>query len=212
MVTKRATELRIVGGDLALDLANTLEGRDTPETLVDYAELAAWAALVGAVDDAERLTALAAQQPAAANRALDEVRRLRTAIDDVFRPLAVAGRHEAGRVRAPHGPGGPPPDALAELVAFAAEAAAHARLVSSDGGFELAWDGDDLRRPLWPIATAAVDLLRAGPLDRLKTCANCPWLFIDRSRNRSRRWCTMDECGVHLKMRAYRARQARRSA
>ena len=199
MVTKRATELRIVGGDLALDLANTLEGRETPETLVDYTELAAWAALVGAVDDAGRLTAIAAEQPAAAGRALDDVRRLRTVVDDVFRPLAERA--------AP-----PPPDALDELVAFAAEAAAHARLVPHDGGFQLAWAEDDLRRPLWPIATAAVDLLRGGPLDRLKTCANCPWLFIDHSRNRSRRWCTMDECGVHLKMRAYRARQARRSA
>jgi predicted RNA-binding Zn ribbon-like protein len=208
MVTNRATELRIVGGNLALDLANTLEGRDTPETLVDYTELAAWAALVGAVDDAERLTAIAGEQPAAANRALDDVRRLRTAIDNVFRPLAAGGRDDA--VRASDGLVAPPPDALAELVAFAAEAAAHARLLPHDGGFELAWDGDDLRRPLWPIATAAVDLLRAGPLDRLKTCANCPWLFIDRSRNRSRRWCAMDECGVHLKMRAYRARQARR--
>jgi predicted RNA-binding Zn ribbon-like protein len=198
VVTKRATELRIVGGDLALDLANTLEGRGTPETLVDYPELAAWAALVGAVGDPGRLTAIAAEQPLAADRALDDARRLRTAVDDVFRPLAEHGT--------------PPADGLDELVAFAAEAAAHARLVPHDGSFELAWEGDDLRRPLWPIAIAAVDLLRVGPLDRLKTCANCPWLFIDHSRNRSRRWCTMDECGVHLKMRAYRARQARRSA
>ena len=196
MVTKRATELRIVGGDLALDLANTLEGRDTPETLVDYAELAAWAALAGAIadDDAARLTALAAEQPAEASRVLDDIRRLRSAVDDVFRRLA----EDAS----------PPPGALDELTAFAAEAAAEARLTPHDGGFELEWDGDDLRRPLWPIATAAVDLLRTGPLDRLKTCANCPWLFIDRSRNRSRRWCTMDECGVHLKMRRYRARKA----
>ena len=198
MVTKRATELRIVGGDLALDLANTLEGRDTPETLVDYAELAAWAELVGAVGDAGRLTAVAAEHPGAATRALDDVHRLRTAVDRVFRPLAAGGE--------------PPAHELDELVAFAAEASAHARLTPHGGGFELSWDGDDLRRPLWPIATAAVDLLRAGPLDRLKSCANCPWLFIDRSRNRSRRWCTMDECGVHLKMRRYRARQVKRSA
>jgi predicted RNA-binding Zn ribbon-like protein len=199
VVTKRATELRIVGGDLALDLANTLEGRGAPETLVDYPEFAAWAALVGAIGDSRRLTAIAAEHPAAADRALDDARRLRTAVDDVFRPLAEHG--------AP-----PPADALDGLVAFAAEAATRARLVPDDGGFELAWEDDDLRRPLWPIAIAAVDLLRTGPLDRLKTCANCPWLFIDHSRNRSRRWCTMDECGVHHKMRAYRARQARRSA
>jgi len=56
---------------------------------------------------------------------------------------------------------------------------------------------------------AAVDLLRTGPLDRLKVCAACPWLFLDTSRNRSRRWCSMSDCGARLKMRRYRARAAR---
>jgi predicted RNA-binding Zn ribbon-like protein len=199
VVTKRATDLKIVGGDLALDLANTLEGADTPETLVDYGELARWAALVGAVepDDAERLTAVASDDPAAADRTLAEVRRLRTVVDRIFRAVAT---------------GAPvPADALDELGGFNADASARARLVPARQGpphLTLAWEGDDLRRILWPIASAAVDLLRSGPLDRIKTCANCPWLFIDHSRNRSRRWCTMDECGVHLKMRRYRARLA----
>jgi len=67
------------------------------------------------------------------------------------------------------------------------------------------WDGDLLA----PIAVAAVDLLRTGPLDRLKVCAACPWLFLDTSRNRSRRWCSMSECGARLKMRRYRASAAR---
>ena len=62
-------------------------------------------------------------------------------------------------------------------------------------------------RPLWPIAVAAVDLLRSDRLARLKLCGNCSWLFLDRSRNGSRRWCSMDECGVHTKMRRYRARR-----
>ena len=196
VVTKRATELKIVGGDPALDLANTLEGPDAPETLVDYAELARWAALTGAIteDDAERLTSIVSGDPDTADGVLAEVRRLRTVVDRIFRAVAA---------------GTPAPtDALDELAAFAAEAAARARLVPHEATFAVAWEGDDLRRVLWPIASAAVDLLRTGPLDRIKTCANCPWLFIDHSRNRSRRWCTMDECGVHLKMRRYRARLA----
>ena len=44
---------------------------------------------------------------------------------------------------------------------------------------------------------------------RVKQCANCNWLFVDRSRNGSRRWCSMDECGVHVKMRRYRAARRR---
>jgi len=70
------------------------------------------------------------------------------------------------------------------------------------------WTGAHPDRPLWPIAVAAVDLLRSPErLARVKGCANCNWLFVDRSRNGSRRWCSMDECGVHTKMRRYRARR-----
>lgn len=199
MVTKRATELRIVGGDPALDLANTLEGRDSPDSLVDYAELAAWAAAIGVIDaeTAGRLAARGRERPADAARVLAEARSLRTTVDAVFRPLTNGGD--------------PPHDALATVLARGADAAAHGRLVRAHdtaAALLLAWDGDDLERVVWPLAAAAVDLLRAGPLDRLKECAHCPWLFLDSSRNRSRRWCTMSECGANAKMRRYRARLA----
>ena len=70
---------------------------------------------------------------------------------------------------------------------------------------EWRWSGTHPDRPLWPVAAAAVDLLRSDRLDRVKVCGNCDWLFVDASRNRSRRWCSMDECGAHVKMRRYRA-------
>jgi predicted RNA-binding Zn ribbon-like protein len=119
---------------------------------------------------------------------LERARELRRTVYEVFRPLADG--------REPH------PDALAALAAFHTEAVAGARLVPGEG---FVWDEDLLA----PIAVAAVDLLRSGPLDRLKVCAACPWLFLDTSRNRSRRWCSMSECGARLKMRRYRARAAR---
>jgi predicted RNA-binding Zn ribbon-like protein len=182
VVTTRATDLRIVGGDPALDLANTLEGADSPETLVDFAELTAWATKAGV---------LAAPFAAAGGEeALAAARRLRTATFAVF--TAVARGSE------------PPPDEVAHIVAVAAEATAHARLV--DGA--LTWTGGEAMRAVWPFATAALDLLRFGPLDRIRTCDVCPWLFIDASRNHSRRWCSMDECGVRDKMQRYRARRA----
>jgi predicted RNA-binding Zn ribbon-like protein len=196
VVTKRATQLRLVGGDPALDLANTLEGPDAPETLVDYEELVAWAELAGVIDraTAERVAAGGRERPADAARVLAEARELRTTVDAVFRAVAAGDE--------------PPPDALAELVDRGSAAVARARLAPADGGFAFAWDGDDLERPLWPLAASAVDLLRAGPLDRLKVCDVCPWLFIDTSRNRSRRWCSMSECGGRLKMKRYRERRA----
>jgi predicted RNA-binding Zn ribbon-like protein len=69
-------------------------------------------------------------------------------------------------------------------------------------------DAADLRRPLWPVAQAAVDLLRSPELARLKQCGHCRWLFLDASRNRSRRWCSMAHCGTDAKVRSLRARRA----
>lgn len=76
------------------------------------------------------------------------------------------------------------------------------------------WDhGDDLRSPLRALAHATVELLAEAPLDRLKRCAGCRWLFLDASKNRSRHWCSMEECGTHAKKRRYveRRRAARRT-
>ncbi len=185
------TELKIVGGDPALDLANTVGDDRVPDPLEDYAEFAAWAARIGVIDEAVagRLTARA--RPAAGGRALAEARSLRATVDAVFRALATGSS--------------PPEAALSHMVQRAGEAVERAGLV----GRELAWDGDELERPLWPLAVSALDLLRHGPLDRLKACEDCPWLFLDTSRNRSRRWCSMEDCGTRVKMRRYRAKADR---
>lgn len=55
------------------------------------------------------------------------------------------------------------------------------------------------------VARAQAD----GTWSRLKVCAakDCRWAFYDRSRNRSRTWCSMEECGNRAKARSYRARQ-----
>jgi predicted RNA-binding Zn ribbon-like protein len=59
---------------------------------------------------------------------------------------------------------------------------------------------------LWPMAHSATELLVAGLLGRVKGCTECNWPFVDESKNRSRRWCAMEECGTHAKMRRYVAR------
>jgi predicted RNA-binding Zn ribbon-like protein len=186
------TELKIVGGDPALDLTNTVGDQRIPDPLERYGEFAAWAARIGAIDEtvAGRLAARAREHPETGERALAEARSLRAATDAVFRALATGAS--------------PPEPELAHLVQRAGAAIERAHLVGRD----LAWDGDHLERPLWPLAVAALDLLRHGPLDRLKACEDCPWLFLDTSRNHSRRWCSMEDCGTRSKMRRYRARQA----
>src|SRR5215217_60996 len=64
-------------------------------------------------------------------------------------------------------------------------------------------DRDYLRFSFWPVAHAATELLTSDGLDRLKLCVGCYWLFLDASRNRSRRWCAMEVCGTHEKARRY---------
>ncbi len=130
------------------------------------------------------LTEWAARHGVAGTGTLERARALRRAIYDVFRPIADGGEPDA--------------PVLATLQAFYADAVAAARL-TPDG---FAWPDDALA----PVAVAAVDLLRSGSLDRLKVCAACPWLFLDTSRNHSRRWCSMDDCGARAKMRRYRAK------
>ncbi|TPW10117.1 MAG: hypothetical protein FD127_3895 [Acidimicrobiaceae bacterium] len=57
------------------------------------------------------------------------------------------------------------------------------------------------------LVAVVVDAQTTGAWDRVKACAQCSWVFIDASRNRSGRWCSMSACGGREKARAYRARR-----
>ncbi|MEA2136547.1 MAG: hypothetical protein QOC68_4456 [Solirubrobacteraceae bacterium] len=179
VVTARSIEnYDLIGGDLALDFANTLEATHEGEPHQDHlrapADLVAWARRVGLQD--------------ARPGDLDAARALRAAIHAVFAAVAT------GDV--------PAPAPLDTLLAVHAGAVAEGRLTPGD---PYAWDWER-PDPLWPVAVAAVDLLRSPErLARVKLCAQCSWLFVDRSRNGSRRWCSMGECGAQVKMRRYRA-------
>lgn len=68
---------------------------------------------------------------------------------------------------------------------------------------------------LWPVARSAAELLTSPDAQRVRECAlrSCSWLFVDRSRNRRRRWCDMKTCGNRAKARRhYRRKQKSRAA
>jgi predicted RNA-binding Zn ribbon-like protein len=193
--------MRIVGGNLALDFVNTRSGPpDGPpddDILHRYDDVIAWARWIGLLTDTAaaqlhrqgQADAVAAQ--AAYRRALD----VRDRLDELFRSVAT-GHTPTGRL-------------LAAFRDDAAEALAHAEIRADNGGFRWHWaDHRDLRQPLWPIVHAAATLLTTGPLDRLKGCAGCRFLFLDESKNRSRRWCSMEDCGTTAKIHRYVARRA----
>jgi predicted RNA-binding Zn ribbon-like protein len=89
----------------------------------------------------------------------------------------------------------------------------HQTLVSTGNKLGWKWDDTDeaLDRVLWPLALAGAELLSSGDLSRLRQCGGeeCGWLFLDTSRNRSRQWCEMSECGNLAKVRRFRQRQAK---
>jgi predicted RNA-binding Zn ribbon-like protein len=192
-------KLRIVGGDVALDFVNTEDGDPPVECLRGYGDLVAWGVLVGLLSAAEgeRLTGEADLRPGDAEAAYRDALTLRGALYDIFRAVAEDQAPASGD--------------LEILRQYEREALTRGKLVQGDRGFRWEWkDGRDLARMLWPIAHAAAGLLTSVNLDRLKLCAGCYWVFLDASRNRSRRWCTMEVCGTDEKKRRYVAKRASR--
>ena len=51
--------------------------------------------------------------------------------------------------------------------------------------------------------------LTSEELDQVRECAGntCGWLFVDMSRNHSRHWCDMRDCGNRAKVRRYYQRR-----
>jgi predicted RNA-binding Zn ribbon-like protein len=182
-----------VGGNLCLDFTNTVEFRDSDERiefLRSYTSVLAWCWRSHLIDDteAERLSALAADQPAEAESAFHTAVEFRETFHRICRAVI---RSES-----------PLPADLEFLNHILTTVQPQRRLAASQQGFAWTWvRSDDLAHILAPIALAAADLLTSNELQRVRQCPNCGWLFVDTSRNHSRRWCSMDFCGSKIKSR-----------
>jgi predicted RNA-binding Zn ribbon-like protein len=178
-----------VGGAFCLDFCNA-EFAGAP-----YSALLEWAQDVGVLteSEADSLDHVARQHP---RRALDALRHT-----EVF-------QHTAREVFAAITDGqAPGPTAAHGLLDAFASAARAARLTPSGGTVAMTWDRHtDLHAVHHIIANDAVRLLAAAPTSRIRRCQGCSWFFVDTSRNRSRRWCSMDTCGARDKMRRYHQR------
>ena len=198
-----------IAGSLALDFANSCSGRQRPpghDHLVTYDDLVEWGRQSGVLTTMEAawLRREAAASPARASSVLKKAQALRDAIWRVF--SAVASRQQ------------PTPADIGVLSDEAARVLGRSRLVRDATRYR--WDRnerpDDLDALVWPVARSAAELLVSGPLDRVRECASesCGWLFLDASRNRSRRWCAMNGCGNRAKAKrhyALRKKVTRRS-
>jgi predicted RNA-binding Zn ribbon-like protein len=97
------------------------------------------------------------------------------------------------------------------LNAAVRDAAERRQIVATGRGFRWRWagGGTSLESVLWPIARSAGELLASEERSQVRVCDadTCAWLFVDRSRNRSRRWCSMDSCGNRAKARRHYSRK-----
>jgi predicted RNA-binding Zn ribbon-like protein len=204
MRERREAEIhRLIGGDLCLDFANTLNGHAAPrghEYLHDYRDLVFWArhADVLTPANAKTLLKMAIERPSVANGVYRKALALRETIFRIFTALANGSR--------------PANTDLDLLNAAWKEGQRHSRLAraSTLTGFVLCWDDEpSLESILRRISASAVNLLISENAKRIGRCAGegCDWLFINASRNHLRRWCSMDECGNRAKMRRRQARK-----
>lgn len=201
----RPSSAGMVGGRLCLDFANTVHCytcEDRRDDLASYSDLVSWARRAGVITKGgeRNLSSEAAGRARKAGAVLKQARALRSSIHEIFSAIAGA--------RAPS------QDDLQALNAELTDALSQAQITRTSNGFTWTWDSrpDALDHVLLPVVRSAVDLLMSDCLGRIRECAGetCTWLFMDTSKNRSRRWCDMKGCGNRAKSRRHYERTHRK--
>ncbi len=185
------------GGALCLDFANTWGNRRDPavDQLRSYDDLLEWAHAGGVLQepDVQALREQAARRPDVAAATLHRAVALREALYRIFSRVATGDD--------------PADDDVGYLNRFLAVAMRQLRLQRGGSCCRWQWSAPPgaLDRVLWPVVHGAADLLTSDAVGRVRECASpsCAWLFVDSSRNRSRRWCDMATCGNRAKARRY---------
>lgn len=188
----------LIAERLCLDFANTVgwhNGDNPKERLINYEKLVGWSrhAKILNIPQEKRLLEKANRHSDQAEKTLEEAIELREAIFRLFRSIAAGQKTDSFD--------------LAILNKYLTKAYSLAEITPKDNKFALTFrDGEnELDCMLWPIVQSAIDLLLSGNLNRVKQCEGdpCGWLFFDSSRNKSRRWCSMADCGNREKARRH---------
>ena len=190
-------QFHLGAGALCLDFANTVSWRRSPapiDRLATYGDLASWAQQVGVISEREELALLAEAetQPRRSRLLVGRAHSLREAIFDTFAVLSER--------RIPRGEVGP-------LKPWIQQAIANSELVRDVDRHR--WQptavADRMQRVLFAIACSAGDLITSADTGLIGQCSgqDCRWLWLDRTRNQSRRWCDMAVCGNRAKARRH---------
>ena len=199
--TERRAEKRgfqLIAGNVALDLVNTLDWRfrvaGSEELIHNYADVVHFieqSGMIGA-GDARRL--LRGAPASKADQVAASVRELREALARILYASVEGKSPLASSVR--------------EFEARFNEARAHQRLHWE--GAKMAWSlpqSPALALPLWLLTLSAGEFITSDRMQLLRECGNgeCRWLFLDTSKNHTRRWCDMKICGNRMKARRFKA-------
>jgi predicted RNA-binding Zn ribbon-like protein len=171
-------------GALCLDFANTIHNsraEDNGEELLQISDLLQFAKEGGLLSSGEhgRLAAHYTREPEDAAAVLATGIATRDLMLAIFSSVAAGLSHAPGRLRVHR----------------------HAARI------EMRWESaaSGLQQVLFAVLTSAAQLLASDRVKRVRECASseCTWLFVDESRNRSRRWCDMRVCGNRMKARRH---------
>lgn len=188
---------QFVGGNLALDFVNTVAFRSDPRKKKDHLQSAEdvyrWASQAQLPDRAEIRPGALAE-----TAALQRIRAVREQLFEVFH--AIAGDDPI------------PAETLAQIGDALHDCCARRLLSLEEAEVRWTWRPDARCTDylLYPVLTAAADLLTSASRGLVRQCddAGCGWLFLDRSNARTRRWCSMADCGNRNKARKYYRREA----
>ena len=176
-------------GALCLDFVETKPYESShSEQLNSFSDLVWWCRDAGLLSDkdAEVLISDASNRPKDAGKALEWSLGLRKIIMGIFCAIAKDDQ--------------PKDTDLASLNSALSRVVSRSRIVPDNGGFTWVYKEteDALDRVAWPVVWSATELLTSEERNLVKQCASssgCSALFLDTSKNRTRRWCDMRTCG-----------------
>jgi predicted RNA-binding Zn ribbon-like protein len=206
-----APKWKFVSGRLCLDFINTVDTRleqkvrnstaftFRTDKLNSYTDLVEWAKVAGILDDVDknRLVRMASQDVRKADRVFAKAIALRESLFRVFKYIIEKWEPSSTDI-----------EILNRECAIARN---RQKLIYSSNKFTWNLEADEVELDsiIWLIALSSAELLSSKELARVRQCPgiNCGWLFLDSSKNLSRQWCDMKDCGNLAKVRRYRERQ-----
>jgi predicted RNA-binding Zn ribbon-like protein len=184
---------KLFGGDWSLDFANSRGDWEG-----GYPQLLAWSRQVGLVSEeqAQAMGKKAENAPEEAQATFERALTVQAVLHHIFWALAHEKAVESSD--------------LASLNRQLSLVMGKLRIEQEGATFQWNWEkqDDELDRMLWPVVRRAAELLQSPSLCWLKACSGegCDRLFLDLSRNHSRRWCEMQHCGMLTKSRRHYAK------